>query len=211
MFCEDYHFLGRKIWNLGGRCLAGILLLTLVAHDDAFAQSPASEQPFTARQRQEARRTRPARYRVAGARARREVRGSDRGGRKGLGDRARGAWAGPSRCVRFDGVWKVPDKATQILMARFYDNLWRKKMSKLEALSEAPALDAPRSAEGAGSRTRIGIRRAKDFSVRSNGHSATLLLGGVRAQRRLTIIHARLSLDSARRRKEALSVPTGLR
>ena len=35
------------------------------------------------------------------------------------------------------GLWKVPDKATQLLMARFYDNLWQKKMSKLEALSKA--------------------------------------------------------------------------
>jgi CHAT domain-containing protein/Tfp pilus assembly protein PilF len=35
------------------------------------------------------------------------------------------------------GLWKVPDKATQMLMARFYDNLWQKKMSKLEALCEA--------------------------------------------------------------------------
>jgi CHAT domain-containing protein/Tfp pilus assembly protein PilF len=34
-------------------------------------------------------------------------------------------------------LWTVPDKATQMLMARFYDNLWRKKMSKLEALREA--------------------------------------------------------------------------
>jgi CHAT domain-containing protein len=35
------------------------------------------------------------------------------------------------------GLWKVPDKATQMLMTRFYDNLWRKKLSKLEALREA--------------------------------------------------------------------------
>ncbi|HEV3415785.1 MAG TPA: CHAT domain-containing tetratricopeptide repeat protein, partial [Pirellulales bacterium] len=35
------------------------------------------------------------------------------------------------------GLWKVPDRATQLLMARFYDNLWQKKMSKLEALCEA--------------------------------------------------------------------------
>jgi CHAT domain-containing protein len=34
-------------------------------------------------------------------------------------------------------LWKVPDKATQMLMARFYDNLWQKKMSNLEALREA--------------------------------------------------------------------------
>ena len=35
------------------------------------------------------------------------------------------------------GLWKVPDKATELLMARFYDNLWQNKMSKLEALREA--------------------------------------------------------------------------
>ena len=34
-------------------------------------------------------------------------------------------------------LWKVPDKATQVLMARFYENLWQKKMSKLAALREA--------------------------------------------------------------------------
>jgi CHAT domain-containing protein len=34
-------------------------------------------------------------------------------------------------------LWKVPDKATQLLMTRFYDNLWQKKMSKLVALREA--------------------------------------------------------------------------
>ncbi len=35
------------------------------------------------------------------------------------------------------GLWKVPDKATQLLMARFYDNLWQQRMSKLEALRQA--------------------------------------------------------------------------
>jgi tetratricopeptide (TPR) repeat protein/CHAT domain-containing protein len=35
------------------------------------------------------------------------------------------------------GLWKVPDKATQALMQRFYNNLWQKRMSKLEALREA--------------------------------------------------------------------------
>jgi len=34
-------------------------------------------------------------------------------------------------------LWQVPDKATQLLMSRFYDNLWRKQMSKIEALREA--------------------------------------------------------------------------
>jgi CHAT domain-containing protein len=35
------------------------------------------------------------------------------------------------------GLWKVPDEATQVLMSRFYDNLWQKRMSKVEALREA--------------------------------------------------------------------------
>jgi tetratricopeptide (TPR) repeat protein len=34
-------------------------------------------------------------------------------------------------------LWKVPDHATKALMARFYENLWQKKMGKLEALREA--------------------------------------------------------------------------
>jgi CHAT domain-containing protein len=34
-------------------------------------------------------------------------------------------------------LWKVPDVQTQELMARFYDNLWAKKMPKLAALREA--------------------------------------------------------------------------
>jgi len=34
-------------------------------------------------------------------------------------------------------LWKVPDKATQLLMARFYENLWQKKMSKIDALRDA--------------------------------------------------------------------------
>jgi CHAT domain-containing protein len=34
-------------------------------------------------------------------------------------------------------LWKVDDRATQILMAEFYRNLWEKKRSKLEALRQA--------------------------------------------------------------------------
>ena len=36
-------------------------------------------------------------------------------------------------------LWKVPDRATQALMSRFHENLWQKKMSKLESLREAQA------------------------------------------------------------------------
>jgi CHAT domain-containing protein len=35
------------------------------------------------------------------------------------------------------GLWKVPDRATQMLMVRFYENLWQKNMPKLVALREA--------------------------------------------------------------------------
>jgi len=35
------------------------------------------------------------------------------------------------------GLWKVPDRATQMLMVRFYENLWQRKMPKLAALREA--------------------------------------------------------------------------
>ncbi|HTU22088.1 MAG TPA: CHAT domain-containing protein, partial [Gemmataceae bacterium] len=34
-------------------------------------------------------------------------------------------------------LWSVPDEATRVLMERFYDNLWRKKMGRLAALREA--------------------------------------------------------------------------
>jgi CHAT domain-containing protein/tetratricopeptide (TPR) repeat protein len=34
-------------------------------------------------------------------------------------------------------LWDVPDRATQLLMERFYDNLWQKKQSKFDALREA--------------------------------------------------------------------------
>ncbi|MBY0233140.1 MAG: CHAT domain-containing protein, partial [Gemmataceae bacterium] len=34
-------------------------------------------------------------------------------------------------------LWKVPDAATALLMERFYDNLWKRRMGKAEALREA--------------------------------------------------------------------------
>ncbi len=34
-------------------------------------------------------------------------------------------------------LWKVDDQATQLLITRFYENLWQKKMSKRESLREA--------------------------------------------------------------------------
>jgi len=35
------------------------------------------------------------------------------------------------------GLWQVPDRATQVLMAHFYENLWQHNMEKLEALRQA--------------------------------------------------------------------------
>jgi CHAT domain-containing protein len=34
-------------------------------------------------------------------------------------------------------LWQVPDRATQVLMERFYDNLWTRKMTPIEALRQA--------------------------------------------------------------------------
>jgi CHAT domain-containing protein len=34
-------------------------------------------------------------------------------------------------------LWKVDDEWTRLLMERFYEHLWQKKMSKLEALRQA--------------------------------------------------------------------------
>jgi tetratricopeptide (TPR) repeat protein/CHAT domain-containing protein len=44
-------------------------------------------------------------------------------------------------------LWKVDDLETQILMARFYDNLWKKGTSKIEALRDAQ-LSMLRDAQG---------------------------------------------------------------
>jgi CHAT domain-containing protein/Tfp pilus assembly protein PilF len=58
------------------------------------------------------------------------------GGGEGLLGLQRAFQAAGAKTV-IAGLWKVPDKATQVLMSRFYDNLWQKRMTKAEALREA--------------------------------------------------------------------------
>ena len=64
-------------------------------------------------------------------------------------------------------LWQVPDLATQNLMRRFYENIWGKKMSKLEALRDAQ-LAMLRNYD-----PQAGRLRAPDFS-----HSMALPTGG---------------------------------
>jgi CHAT domain-containing protein len=63
----------------------------------------------------------------------------------GLGDLAGGEGVlGLQRAFQIAGaksvvstLWRVDDDATRVLMTDFYDNLWRKKLSKPEALRQA--------------------------------------------------------------------------
>jgi CHAT domain-containing protein/tetratricopeptide (TPR) repeat protein len=61
--------------------------------------------------------------------------GKVRGG-EGVFSLQRAFHAGGSRAV-MASLWQIPDRATQLLMRRFYENLWHRKLSKLEALREA--------------------------------------------------------------------------
>ena len=46
-------------------------------------------------------------------------------------------------------LWRVPDESTQMLMIRFYENLWDKKLSKRDALKEAKMwIQAQHDSEG---------------------------------------------------------------
>ena len=77
-------------------------------------------------------------------------------------------------------LWKIPDDATRSLMIDFYENLWTKKMSKIEALSPGAAhVDARRRQAGNG----IASRRA----CRRRPPPAALLLGRFRSERRLAL------------------------
>jgi CHAT domain-containing protein len=57
-------------------------------------------------------------------------------------------------------LWSVPDEPTRVLMERFYENLWSKKMSKLDSLLEAQRwmLNEGRSHD----RVSRGIRRLEN-------------------------------------------------
>ena len=75
-------------------------------------------------------------------------------------------------------LWKVADEPTQNLMARFYENLWRKGLPPRAALREAQLYMLR---EGLSRRRRGQAGRAGRLEV---GPHAAVLLGGVRAQHR---------------------------
>ena len=86
-------------------------------------------------------------------------------------------------------LWQVPDAATQLLMQRFYDNLWNDdhKMSKLEAL-----LEAQRWMLREGAKQQVSDARNRSGAGRTNGslqHGAftAFVLGRFRAERRLAL------------------------
>jgi CHAT domain-containing protein/tetratricopeptide (TPR) repeat protein len=64
-------------------------------------------------------------------------------------------------------LWKVPDAATRVLMAEFYQNLWEKKLPKLEALRQAQLTllrdYRPGAQEGRGGRVKEVDRRVEEL------------------------------------------------
>lgn len=77
-------------------------------------------------------------------------------------------------------LWDVPDRPTQLLMQRFYENLWQKKKSRLEALCEAQLWvmkEMPKDPD----RFRGGLERidrAKDEQSRYVRYWAAFVLSG---------------------------------
>jgi CHAT domain-containing protein len=65
-------------------------------------------------------------------------------------------------------LWKVPDEATQLLMQRFYENLWDKGLPKLEALRQAQ-LWLMREGGKPGSAVARGIQAEGGESVDNDG------------------------------------------
>lgn len=56
-------------------------------------------------------------------------------------------------------LWKVPDQATKVLMQRFYENLWQKKLTRLDALREAQLWLLNHPAQALGREASRGDRR----------------------------------------------------
>ena len=72
-------------------------------------------------------------------------------------------------------LWKVSDEASRTLMIDFYENLWQKKMSRVEALRQAQL-----------KMLREGANRGMEIADKppdSNKRHAAVLLGRVRTQR----------------------------
>jgi CHAT domain-containing protein len=65
-------------------------------------------------------------------------------------------------------LWKVSDEHTQILMQRFYENLWEKGMGKLEALRQAQ-LWMLREGGKPGSAAARGVERVHRASAQKSG------------------------------------------
>ncbi|HEV2970310.1 MAG TPA: CHAT domain-containing protein, partial [Pirellulales bacterium] len=57
-------------------------------------------------------------------------------------------------------LWKIPDDATRSLMIDFYENLWTKKMSKIEALRQAQLALMRKGVD-----TRAGAKRGLEFKA----------------------------------------------
>ena len=80
-------------------------------------------------------------------------------------------------------LWTVGDEPTRALMARFYENLWRHGPDAACGDPRGAALHAPR---------RAAARRRRDQAGREGrlevGPHAAVLLGGVRAQHRPTLM-----------------------
>ena len=65
----------------------------------------------------------------------------------------------PARKSVVASLWTVGDEPTQALMARFYENLWRKGLPPRAALRAAQFDDAPRGAAARRRRDQAGTRR----------------------------------------------------